>query len=299
MNTDHLASFLAVASRLNYTRAGEDLHLSQSAVWRQMRQLESRLGVPLFEQIGKNLHLTEAGRELEREAQVLLGQVGRIEETVRAHGKDVLGRVRVGASTTPGFYLLPGVLGGFHTEHPDVELHFEIDNSAAIEEKLVRNELDLALVGGPVGHPELCARKCIDDEVVCFAAPSHRLASRGRVSPSSLRAELCVVREEGSATRRLFEAWIEGKDGLPERTVVIRCPEALKTIVASGMGFSFLSAHGIGPEVARGELVRLPVAGMRLTRPITLAWHVDKLLSPTIRGFIERVDAAAATGWAR
>ena len=112
VNTDHITSFLAVTRYLNYTRAGEALCLSQSAVWRQMRQLESRLGVPLFEQIGKELHLTEAGRTLEREALVLLGHVGRVEEAVRAHGEGVLGRLRIGASTTPGFYLLPAAVLG-------------------------------------------------------------------------------------------------------------------------------------------------------------------------------------------
>ena len=105
VNTDHLISFLTVARHLNYTRAGEELHLSQSAVWRQMRQLESRVGCPLFEQLGKALHLTEAGRTLEREARVLLGHVGRLDEAVRAHGEEVVGGrleqlEKLGSSTT-------------------------------------------------------------------------------------------------------------------------------------------------------------------------------------------------------
>jgi len=298
MHTESLTTFVSVARHLNYTRAGEDLHLSQSAVWRQMRQLESRLGVPLFEQIGKDLHLTEAGRELERKAPSVLGHWGRIEEAVRAHGEIVVGRVRLGASTTPGFYLLPPILGAFHRDHPSVELHFEIDNSTNIEEKLVHNELDLALVGGPIHHAALRSLHCIDDEVVCFAAPSHPLANPKRLSPASLQTELCVLREEGSATRALFEDWVQDRGGLPERTMIMRCPEAVKTLVASGVGFSVLSSHAIAAEVGRGDLARLRLSGLKLTRPITLAWHVHKHLSPTIQAFIDRLNAAAATGWA-
>ena len=172
---------------------------------------------------------------------------------------------------------------------PGLDLHFEIDNSAAIEQRVARNELDLAFVGGVIAHPELRTRQCLQDEVVCFARPSHPLASHKRVSSDALRSELCVLREEGSATRQLFEHWIGKKGGLLDRTMVIRCPEAQKTIVAAGIGFSFLSIHGIGPEVDRGELVRLPVSGMRLRRPITMAWHNNKHLSATIQTFMDRV----------
>jgi DNA-binding transcriptional LysR family regulator len=256
-----------------------------------MRQLESRLGVPLFEQIGKELHLTDAGRTLEREARLLLGHVGRIEEAVRAHREGVVGRLRIGASTTPGFYLLPTALGSFHATHPKVELELAVDTSKAIEQRLIRNEIDLAFVGGRIAHPDVCAKECLVDEVVCFA--------RKRVGAAALRSELCVLREEGSATRQLFERWIADKGGPPERTMVVRCPDALKTMVAAGIGYSFLSVHGVGPELERGELRRLAVTGMKLTRPITMAWHVGKHLSPTIRAFIDSVDAAIAKGWRR
>jgi DNA-binding transcriptional LysR family regulator len=296
MRTENLASFLAVQRHLNYTHAARELHLSQPAVWRQIRQLEQELGVPLFEQIGKRLHITDAGRTLAREAESLIGRLSRLEESVRAHAGGVHGRIRIGASTTPGFYLLPRILGMFHKAHSDVELDFRIDNSASIQHRLIRNELDLGFLGNDVTTEELQAETWIEDEIVCFSAPTHPLASQGSLASRDLLSEMCVMREEGSATRRLFEAWLQAHAGKIERMLVIRCPEAVKKVVAAGLGFSFLSRHGIRDEVARDELRLLDVTGLSLSRRVEVAWHPDKHFSPAMGAFLEmcRNDAPKA-----
>jgi DNA-binding transcriptional LysR family regulator len=287
VDTDLLATFLAVARHESYARAGTDLHLSQSAVWRQVQKLEARLGVKLFETLGRSVHLTDAGRTFRSEAELILGNLRRAEELVRVHAEEVLGRIKVGASTTPGYYLLPPALGEFHRKYPDVDIHFEVDNSAVIEEKVLRNDLDLAFVGVPLRDPALVGRCCLRDEIGCFTHAHHPLASLRRVPLRRLCSELCVTREEGSATRRMFEEWVRKKGVTLGKRMVVRCPEALKALVAAGIGFSFLSVHGIAREVERGELVRLPVIGMSLRRPITIAWHVGKHLSPVLRAFLE------------
>lgn len=294
MNPEQLVTFLAVAKHLNYTHAGEELHLSQSAVWRQMRQLEGRLGVALFEQIGKDLHLTSAGKTLVAEARGLLGQLARIEESLHSHETEIKGELRIGASTTPGFYLVPGLLGAFRSQHPEVDLHFEVTNSEAIEQKLVRNELDLALIGGMVRHPELLSVNCIEDQIVCFASPRHPLAVRSAVERADLSHELCVLREPGSSTRRLVESWLARGQVELGRVLEMRCPEVLKRLVCEGIGFSFLSIHAIKAETDRGELVRLNVADMALKRPISMAWHSQKHISPVIADFMARIAAATS-----
>lgn len=279
MDPDRLRTFLAVSRLLNYTRASSELHLSQPAVWRQIRRLEQDLGVRLFEQIGKSLHLTDAGRTLAREAAQLLAKVGFVAEAVRLHAQGVRGSLRIGASTTPGYYVLPPILGRFHASHADVELHYEVENSASIEQRLLRNELDVGFFGGEVQTEELQSEKLAQDEIACFVSRSHPLARVRRVTPSMLETATCVMREEGSSTRQLFESWLMSTGCKLERTLIIKCPEAAKTFVAAGIGFSFMSSLGLVNELRTKRFVVLPVVGMHLRRPITVAWHRSKHFS--------------------
>lgn len=292
MSPNHLRTFLAVRKHLNYTRAGEEVFLSQPAVSRQIHQLERELGVPLFEQIGKSLHVTDAGRTLAREAEKILGAIERATEAVRAHRSAAYGSLRIGASTTPGLYILPALLARFRSRFPDVELDYAVENSQRIEHRIVRNELDLGFVGARVSDDDIHAEAVVEDEIVCFAGPSHPLAGRRRVAPRSLEAETCIIREKGSATRRLFEAWLAGTGARFGRTIELPGPEAAKVLVAAGIGFSFMSVHGLRDDLARGRFKAIPVVGLTLARPIYLVRHRAKLVSPVMDAFLKIVRAA-------
>lgn len=294
MNPIHLRAFLAVQKYLNYTRAGEELFLSQPAVSRQIRQLEEELGVLLFEQIGKSLYLTDAGRTLAREAPKILGMLERTAETVRGHCGSGQGSLRVGASTTPGYYLLPALLGRFHARFPNVELHYVVENSLRIEQMIVRNELDLGFVGAHLSNDNLHKEPVVEDEIVCFAASGHSLARQRRIAPQSLEGETWVIREKGSATRRLFESWLAKSGGKIGRTIELHSPEAVKVLVSAGVGISFISAHGLGKELRQKRLKKLPVLGLSLKRPIDLVRHPDKQTSPAMETFLGIVREAFA-----
>ncbi len=295
MNPVHLRTFLAVRKHLNYTRAAEEVFLSQPAVSRQIHQLERDLGLPLFEQIGKSLSLTDAGRLLADEAAKLLGSMERVAEVVRSHLSAERGRLRIGAGTTPGLYLLPPALGRFHAGYPDVELHYAIENSLRIEQKILRNELDLGFLGAHPSHDELVAEKLLDDEIVCFSNASHRLAKRGRIDVASLERETWIIREKGSATRQLFESWLTKAGGKLGPTIELQHPEAVKALVAAGVGISFMSIHGLEREIRRRQLKKLPVTGLQLERPIFLVRHADKHTSPVMDTFLALVRAGFAT----
>jgi DNA-binding transcriptional LysR family regulator len=294
MNPIHLQTFLIVWKHRNYTRAGEELFLSQPAVSRQIRQLEEELGVSLIEQVGKSLYLTDAGRTLAREAPKILGTLERTTEAVRIHRDAEHGRLRVGASTTPGYYLLPPMLGRFHARFPKVELHYVVENSLRIEQMIVRNELDLGFVGGHPSSDDLQTEPVVEDEIVCFAASAHPLARRHRINIRSLEGETWVIRERGSATRRLFESWLEKSGGKIGRAIELHCPEAVKALVTAGVGFSFISAHGVGEEIRQKRLEKLPVSGLNLKRPINLVRHGGKLISPVMDAFMGIVREAVA-----
>lgn len=294
MNPVHLRTFLTVRKHRNYTRAAEELYLSQPAVSRQVRQLEQELGIPLFEQIGKSLHLTDAGKTLSREAEKILGAMERAGEVVRAHLSAERGGLRIGASTTPGLYMLPDVMGRFQERFPAVEFHYTVENSTRIEQMIIRNELDLGFVGARLKNDDLLMEPVGYDEIVCFASPTHRLAGRKRIDARSLEGEIWVLREKGSATRRLFETWLAEGGGRIGKTIELKSPETVKALVTAGIGFSFMSASGLRDDCRAGRLKELPVSRLRLGRKIYMVRHRDKHTSPVMKAFLEIVQTTFA-----
>lgn len=240
----------------------------------------------LFEQVGKSLYLTDAGRTLAGEAPKILGTLERTTEAVRNHRYAEHGRLRVGASTTPGYYLLPPLLGRFHTRFPKVELFYFVENSLHIEQMIFRNEIDLGFVGDHLSSDELQAEPVVEDEIVCFASAARPLARRQRINIRSLEEETWVIREKGSATRRLFESWLGKSGGKMGRAIELHCPEAVKALVMAGVGFSFISAHGIAEEIRQKQLKKLPVSGLKLKRTINLLRHEHKQVSPVMDAFL-------------
>ena len=285
MNPDQIRTFLAVSRSLNYTKAGKELHLSQSAVWRRIRQLEEELGVRLIEQFGKSLHLTDAGRVLAHEGEELLGHVGRVLESMQELTKGLRGRLRVGASTTPGYFLIPRALGKLHQEHPELELQYEIANSSRVEQQILRNELDIGFVGGPIQSADLKTQRLATDRVVCVASEDHPLTRKRRVRPEDLVREICVMREPGSATRQLFEAWLMRAGLKLERTLEVAGPQAGLTLVAAGVGFAVVP--GLALREANVRVTALEVSDLRISRPIAAVWHRGKRLRASMRRLLE------------
>lgn len=287
MTPDQLRTFLAVARHLNYTHAAAALHLSQPAVWRQVRQLERELGSPLVEYVGKSLFLTDAGRSLQSDAESLLAHHARVESELRAHETGSRGRLRVGASGTPGHYLLPRAFGRFAIDHPGLELAYRVANSSAIERALHRNELDLGFVGTTITDTELRSERFAADELACFVSRRHVLANESRISPQRLALEVCVLREEGSSTRRSFEDWIARAGVRLTRTIEVAGPDLVMRLVASGAGYSCVSTAALDEGSMRSELVRLEVTGFALRRTIRVAWHRGKRNASIVNTFLE------------
>ena len=289
MNPEHLKTFLAVRKHLSYTRAAEERFLSQPAVSRQIQQLSRELGVSLFELIGKSVHLTDAGRTLAQEAERLLADIDRVAESVARNRSAESGRLRIGAGTTPGFYLLPAALGRFARKAPGVELHYTVEDSHSIEQKILRNELDLGFVGVAPRSEEIVAEPFAEDEIICLASPSHALAAKKRIDVKSLERETWILRHRGSATRELFESWLAKQGGAVGRTIELGCPEAVRSLVVAGVGFTYMSRLAVGTELRRKRLQRLPVKGLRLRRTIFVIRHVDKHVSPVLEAFLSIV----------
>jgi DNA-binding transcriptional LysR family regulator len=291
MNPTHLRTFLAVARYANFTRAAESLYLTQPAVSRQIDQLEQDLGVTLFEQLGKSTHLTPAGHTLKKESERLLGAMDRVAESVRAHGSPEKGRIAIGASSTPGLYLLPAIVGRFCDRFPEVELHYAVKNSRRIEHRVLSNDLDLGFIGVAPTDKAIVARKLLEDRIVVFASPSHSVAARREIELKQLAEATWIVREQGAATRELVERKLARAKIKPLRVIEMNCPEGVKALVAAGVGISYMSVHGLVNEVELKQLRIAKVVDFDIRRPIYAIRHRDKHVSPPMKEF-ERLAVA-------
>lgn len=261
-----LEIFLAVARTEHVTEAAKELHLSQSAVSAALAELTEQLGGPLFDREGRRIVRNERGRRLQEEAADLLQRAHDLQRSLRGD-REVRGRLRVGASSTIGMYLLPEQIARFAAAHDGVDVDLEIGNSAAIEEKLVARSLDLGFIEGPSQRAELEAVPWRVDELAVFVQKGDPLARRRRRLAVPELAQLrWVSREAGSGTRAVFEAALRTHDVQVPTAVTMGHSEAVKAAVRAGLGVGCLSTLAIRAELAAGEFVRLPVDGLDLTR---------------------------------
>lgn len=284
MKLDRLRTFRVLADSLHFRRTADKLHLSQSAVSQQISALEQELGVPLVERIGRRTFLTPAGRVLADEAAKVLTAVDRAAGAVRAFGAGEIDRLRLGASTTPGVYIVPAALGAFCTALPRVQLSFRIANSAEIEHALIANELDLGIVGEDIADEELFQVSIAKDEIVAVASPG--LAAHKRLRAADLEKLPVLARESGSATRRYVAEGLARIGVTPRIAFELPSPEAQVRAAAAGLGLAFVSRHVAASDLAAKRVVVVRIDGLRLVRPITAVYHRDKRVSPAMQQLI-------------
>ena len=293
MNLDRLRTFRAVAETLHVRRTAARLHLSQSAVSQQVGALEQELGVALLERIGRRVYLTPAGRVLADEAGKVLAAVERAAEAVRAEGAGNAGLLRLGASTTPGVYLVPQALGALRASLPGVEVSFRIANSTAIERALLDNDLDLGIVGEEIAHDELFQVALGSDRIVAVLAPALAPDPGRPVKPAELAAWPLLAREAGSATQKFVDGSLVRIGARTAPAFELPSPEAQVRAAAAGLGVAFVSRHVAAHDLAAGRLVEITIAGVRLVRPIEAAHHRDKRVTPAMKKVMELVRRAA------
>ncbi|MBP6638417.1 MAG: LysR family transcriptional regulator, partial [Sulfuritalea sp.] len=202
-----LKIFEAVARHLSFSRAAEELHLTQPAVSMQVQSLEDQAGLPLTEQAGKKVRLTAAGEEVARQARRIAEQLREAGEALAALKGVEAGRLKIGVVSTAK-YFAPSLLAEFRRRHPGVEVQLMVHNRGTIVRLLAENEIDLAIMGTPPGEFETVAREFADHPLVFIAAPNHRLAQKRRIDPRQLAEETLLIREPGSGTRSALERFL-------------------------------------------------------------------------------------------
>jgi DNA-binding transcriptional LysR family regulator len=286
MTLRQLEVFLAVARERSFGGAARRIHLSQPTLSGHVHELERELGKPLFLRRGREVTLTEAGRVLEPCA---VRAVAAVEDARRAVAElDGLGRgsLMVGASTTPGVYVLPAVVAAFRRRHPGVDITLRIANSRVIEERIRANELDLGVVGG---HGLLPGERCLAvgllDELVLIVAPGHPWAARREVPAAWLPGQPLLVREEGSATRQVMERALQAAGVRVGPALELDHTEAIKQAVMAGLGVALVSVYAVRGELQTRRLRALRLRGLRIRRHFHVLHNEARAVSASVSAF--------------
>ena len=270
MTLHQLRIFLTVNRRLSYSRAAEELHLSQPGVSIQIRELEQTVGAPLFERAGRKIILTAAGR-------ALLPYAERMHQC-RDDAKLVMeelqglkrGRITLAAVSTAGAYVLPPILGLFRKAHPGITVSLEVTNRETLRQRLAQNEVDLVLMGRPPDGIPHVAEAFLTEELIVIAAPSHSLAKARRIPVRRLAQEVFIQREEGSGTRLAAEEFFRRQKMKIQGGFELGDNSAVKEAVAAGLGVAVLHRRAVELDLALKRLVVLDVQGFPLKRK----WHI-------------------------
>jgi DNA-binding transcriptional LysR family regulator len=295
-----LQVFHAVAKHLSFTKAAEALFMTQPAVTFQIRQLEEQFDTRLFDRAHGRIALTPAGQLALEYAERILGLSAELETRLKEMSGQVAGPLLIGASTTIAEFLLPQVLGEFKARHPAVLPRLFVANSEAVQGRIAERSLDLGFIEGDSHLPSLVTDVCCDDELQVVCAPSHPLSKLKSVAPSALMEHAYVSREPGSGTREVIDNYLQKAGVQPDSLQVVMelgSPEALKGLVATGLGFTIMSRAIAALEVKLGRLVQIPLSPP-LIRHLSVVYPKERFHSRLVNGFVafakERLAAMQA-----
>ena len=282
-----LETFATVARLGSFSRAAEALHLTQPAVSIQIRQITESVGLPLFEQSGREIRLTAAGQELLRTARELDDSWNRFESAVDALKGLKKGRLRVALVTTAK-YFLPRMLGAFCQRYPDIEIELEVANRARIIERLRANEDDLYIMSFPPEELDVVATPFLDNPLVVVAPAAYPLPA-GPLSLADLVPHPFLLRETGSGTRKAVDRHLAANGLTLKVKLALGSNEAIRDLVASGMGLAILSRHVLGEHPEQEGLRILEVAGFPLQQPWSVVHLRQKILSLPAHAFMDEL----------
>lgn len=281
--------FLLVAENLSFSKAAEDLFISQPAVTKHIKELESRLNIALFERKGNKIYLTKAGKliytdlkKIKQAYQEMEFELGRLNDTFK-------GVLRVGASSTISQYLIPKVIAAFHKRYPKIELHLLNGNSFEVEQKLFENEIDLGLVENVSSQSSIKYIDFLDDELVIVTGSNSVYAKKKTLSAEDLQTLPIVLREKGSGTLEVIQKALS-KYNIPidKLNILIHLgsTEAIKNFLCDFDGIAVVSVSSIEKELRLKEITQLELKGIRLNRKFRIALMQGHEVSAT-KLFIE------------
>ncbi len=278
MSDRRLQVFHTVARLLSFTKAAEELHMTQPAVTFQVRQLEEQFNTRLFDRTHNRISLTDAGRRVYGFGEKIFQLYNEMDNAVRELTGDMSGVLILGASTTIAEYMLPVLLGDFKAKHPEVTIRLKVANTDGIVSQIENNEIDLGVVEAPVNNKNLVVEVCRTDQLVLIVPPGHELAKENNVSIKRMVDYPFICREEGSGTREvMIESMTAAGVNLSDLNITMELGslEAIKGAVEAGMGVSILSKATILKELRLGTLVAIDTDPI-ISRPFSFVHQKQK-----------------------
>ncbi len=289
-----LRLFEATARLGSFTRAAQELHLSQPAASAQIKKLTATVGMPLFEQVGKHIYLTEAGRRLQAGCERIFRDFESIEADLQGLRQPGAGRLAIAVSTS-GKSFVPRLLGAFLEEHPGVEVSVQVHNRQALVERLLANADDLYVFADRPDMEGVVVQELLPNPLVVLARDDHPLAHEKDIPFERLAQEPFLLREEGSGTRRITMRLFHEHGLTPKVRMELGTNEAIKEAILAGQGVTVLSRYTFGLDPESSRYVCLDVEGFPLENHWYFAYPAGKQLSAAVRAFLDfaRVRAKA------
>lgn len=288
MTLDQLRIFVAVAERLHFTKAAQDLNLTQSAVSAAVAALEAQHDLKLFDRLPRRIALTEAGAVFLPEARALLARAESAQVLLGDLAQTTRGRLRLHASQTVASYWLPGRMMALHEAYPHIDLNLTVSNTTHVAQAVLDGVADLGLVEGDVPHDSLHQRVVARDSLVLVMAGGHVWSTRDAVAPAEYVTQSWVLRETGSGTRSEFDKLLNAAGlSLADLTIAMEFPsnEAVLAAVTAGHSVSVLSRRAVESAAAEGTVRMLPVPGGE--RPFTVLTHPERHRTRSVEAMLD------------
>ena len=280
-----LRIFESVARLASFSRAAEELHVSQPYVSNQVHELETKLRVTLFRRVGRRVYLTESGVLLNRHANDLLQRIGATERESAELREVIVGRLDVASVVIAAEDVLPQLLGEFRIQNPEVALNLQVYNSRQVEQAVAEGRFELGVTLSHCPPDDLNAEKFGVDELVVVVGKRHRLASEVVIKPEELSHETFLVREPTSGTRLFVESKFSEIGIRLAHSLELNNNQVIKALVEANLGIAILSWRTVQAEVLSERLSSAKVYGLALERPLTLVSRTQRTLSPPARAF--------------
>ncbi|CZF78832.1 HTH-type transcriptional activator CmpR [Grimontia celer] len=276
--------FQCVATQLSFTKAAEQLFLTQPAVSMQVRQLEENVGLPLFEMLGKSLYLTSAGDEMLFHCNRILQNFSDAKQAIDNLKTLKSGKLRISVASTAN-YFSANLLAAFLKQNPNVHVSLNVTNREQLLKDLKSNDCDLLIMGKPPTDIDVQAKPFMGNPLVVIAPPDHPLGLEKGIPLDRIAEESMVIRELGSGTRFAIERFFHVNKLALNVGAEMSATEAIKQAVSAGLYLGIVSRHSIEQELETGRLIELDVRGMPITRHWYLVHRKDKKLTPIAQSF--------------
>lgn len=292
MDLHYLWLFYKVAQNASFSRAAEELMLSQPTISMQVKKLEAELGLTLFDRFGKNIYLSREGEFVYSYAQKIFDTVKELEDLIAAQKGKIVGNIHIGASNTPGVHIIPSLLGVFKHSYPDITTHLHIRNTREILNMIITNKVDFAIVGGKYDYKKTFkAKKLFDDSIVLIGSPENPLTQKDFVSAEELLSQPIITHEPDSNLYYTTEDIIKNDLKLPFKTsMILGNISAINNAVAANLGIALVPFTSAKHHLENGMVKKISVENKLWNYPFYIVYYRDKTLNLPVKLLIKTIE---------